>query len=438
MSRKAPWENNERHYCAVCNAWMGSDRQSILIHNNGKKHQENAAKHQEQQRLAKKQQEQQQSLIQKSLAQMESAARQTIAQDLGRYSIPDSSVPFTQPITHGSNTAHPVGYPSVVPRIPTSSQPPAEASAKKERKDWESRKKERAESHHKSRNDSNDDENAVASNGFKVRLAPGQGSYERDSKVYLEGVSYGDILEPEMPVQLWTGSALANDAEKRLPERDMYWKNVLVVDVRKKATATELKDRLVVDVAYLASPDDTQESLERSVALSRIRIILGADPSIPNDREEARLLAMGGEEIIVQQKSEEPEVDEATGLSSWSTVKVKRTTIRQEVREERERMREKRKREAMEEARKAKEAELRRMEEAKVANADDSALGAFDVWSRNQDGYKGVAIHEESKIDVHEFGKKLSAGQESVSFKRKDFKNKAKKQCLRRKSVDDD
>ena len=33
-----PWRNKERHYCALCNAWMGSDRQSISLHENGKKH----------------------------------------------------------------------------------------------------------------------------------------------------------------------------------------------------------------------------------------------------------------------------------------------------------------------------------------------------------------------------------------------------------------
>lgn len=35
-----PWRANERHYCALCNVWMGSDRQSIALHENGKKHRE--------------------------------------------------------------------------------------------------------------------------------------------------------------------------------------------------------------------------------------------------------------------------------------------------------------------------------------------------------------------------------------------------------------
>ena len=35
-----PWRTKDRHYCAVCNAWMGSDRHSIGLHENGKKHRE--------------------------------------------------------------------------------------------------------------------------------------------------------------------------------------------------------------------------------------------------------------------------------------------------------------------------------------------------------------------------------------------------------------
>ena len=35
-----PWRSKDRHYCSICNAWMGSDRQSIMLHENGKKHRE--------------------------------------------------------------------------------------------------------------------------------------------------------------------------------------------------------------------------------------------------------------------------------------------------------------------------------------------------------------------------------------------------------------
>ena len=61
--------------------------------------------------------------------------------------------------------------------------------------------------------------------------------------------------------------------------------------------------------------------------------------------------------------------------------------------------------------------EARRMEEAKVENADDSARFAYDVWSRTKDGYKGVNSHAKPKIEVHDLAKKLSDGT-SVGFKK--------------------
>ncbi|GKZ00613.1 hypothetical protein MPSEU_001013500 [Mayamaea pseudoterrestris] len=445
--RQAPWENNERHYCAACNAWMGSDRQSILLHNNGKKHQENVSKQLDQQRLEKRQQEQQQSFMQKSLEKMEQAARQNMAQESGRYAVPSGPMSmqpavmdrYGVPIASSyAQPMHTVSSSYALPPPPPPSAPKIETmSSKQERKEWESRKKERSESKRKADDGDEEDDHAFSSKKrFKLKLAPGQGVYTRDSKTFLEGVAFGNILEADMPIQVWTGALLANNAEKQLPERDMYWKNALVIAVRENLSATELEDRLVVDLSYLQTNDDTQETLLKSVSLNRIRIELGADPSIPDNVEEARLLAMGGEEIVVKNE-DEVEIDEATGLSSWTTVKVKRTTVRQEVKEERGRLREKRKAEAMEDLRKAKEAEARKMEEAKVSNADDSALGAFDVWSRTKDGYKGVSIHDEPKMDVHEFSKKLSEGKETVAFKKTGFKSKTKKQNVRRTSADD-
>jgi hypothetical protein len=108
------------------------------------------------------------------------------------------------------------------------------------------------------------------------------------------------------------------------------------------------------------------------------------------------------------------------------------------LKEERALLRQKR-REAAESAEKVKkETDARKMEEAKVSNADDSALGAYDVWSRTKDGYKGVDIHREAHVDVHEMGKKLSDGKESVGFKKSAFKVKKKKQNRRTTSADDD
>ena len=55
--RREPWRNTERHYCAVCNVWMGSDRQSIMLHENGKKHKQNVEKSLERKRIDKAEEE---------------------------------------------------------------------------------------------------------------------------------------------------------------------------------------------------------------------------------------------------------------------------------------------------------------------------------------------------------------------------------------------
>jgi WW domain-binding protein 4 len=408
---------------------MGSDRQSILLHQNGKKHKENALQQHEQQVLAKKQEEKSQNMIQQSLRQMESAAHESIASDLGRYAHHNSLTQFL----HGP----PIIASSVIPATqPTmkQSKPVHNNRSKQEKTEWESRKKERQENS-KRKDPSDEDTEGLVNKRRRIQIQPGEGDYEYSGKTYLEGVAFGGMLEVDMPIQLWTGSALANATEKKLPERRMYWKHGLVVSVREQPTATEVDDRLVVDVSYLQQPEDTQETIEKSVSLSRIRIELGADFSIPDNVEEARLLAMGGEEITLRQQH--TEIDEATGLSSWTTVKITRTSARQEIKDERERLREQRKEAAIKEASKAKENESRRMEEAKVANAEDSALGAFDVWSRTKDGYKGVAIHEEASVDIHELGKKLADGKSKVAFKKKDMKVKQKRQNQRVTSADD-
>ena len=216
---------------------------------------------------------------------------------------------------------------------------------------------------------------------------------------------------------------------------------------------------MVVDVAFLQTPDDTDETLETSVPLDRIRIVLGAndkDGIIPDTLEEARILATGGEE----EEEEEEEttlkaandnnssvVDENTGLSSWSTVHVQRTTVQLERKRERIRQRQQERQAARKAQAAARDAEARRMEEAKVANADDSALGAYDVWSRGtKEGYKGVPIQDDGNgntdATVSELGKQLSEGKSAVTFHKKKsafkLKQKKKKQNRRTTSADDD
>jgi U1 zinc finger len=453
------WRDNnhyERHYCEICNVWISSDRASILTHQNGKKHAEKVQEFQAQKAKETAAQEKQQSALQKSLQQMEAAAAASFQQDYGLFAGSMGAAPVTVHATFGAPppvVSSSLGIPhSPPPPPPVSSSgplaPPTASTTKQEKKEWEARKHHRDEENKKKRNKDEEDED-VSSNSKrrKVKVGEADGHYPTADQLqtWLEGVVFGDILEEDMPIQVWLGNATVSGRELSLPENQRHWKDGLVAAVRHRPSAEHHADRLVVDIAYLHDSNDADEQLKRSVPLQHIRILLGndADDRIPATLEEARLLAMGGEEIVLKQPKKEtaadPAMEEATGLSGWSTVKIKRTTVRSELKEEREAERQKRKAAAAALEKQAKEAEARRMEEAKVSNANDSALGAYDVWSRTKDGYKGVNIHGTAeKTDVHEFGKKLAGDGCTVGFKKKSKAAAKKNQNRRTTSADGD
>mmetsp|Transcript_7067 Transcript_7067/g.10350 ORF Transcript_7067/g.10350 Transcript_7067/m.10350 type:complete len:447 (+) Transcript_7067:899-2239(+) len=277
----------------------------------------------------------------------------------------------------------------------------------------------------------------------KVKLPePNEGHYTIGDVTYLEGEAYAPILEPDMPIQLWIGP---NDTPKKRQhsiEMMTLWKMGLILKVYdKEETIT------TCDVAYLRSPTDTDETIEKSIPTNRIRILLGSDDNddddddgmIPNTLEEARLMLLGGEEEIMttddpQQSQNESSllvVDENTGLSSWGTVSIRRVTVQKENKEERSRQRQKQRDEKRLQEEKERERLERKMEEAKHANGDDSALGAYDVWSTSgKGGYKGVNIHggiESSSSSAKVGGERkevvqagaLSKGKGMVAFKKR-------------------
>jgi WW domain-binding protein 4 len=429
--REAPWRNAERHYCAVCNTWMGGDRQSILIHENGKKHKENLEKSLQDKRQSKRDEEQAQKLMQSTLQKIHQAANESYMND---------SVAFGDFYTADVANPASLGYTpvAVTSALPAAKAAPAPAvqqskeSARKEKQEWESRKKKREESNSRDKND--DAATDESSKKLKRSIGPDEGHYMLGDHVYLEGSTFYKILEEDMPVQIWTGPVLASLAERRLPEREHQWTNGLVVAMR-HSTSNEWG--MVVDAAYLQSTSDEEETLETSILPHRIRIKLGADESIPKTIEEARLLAMGGEEIQIKQE-QSTETDEATGLSSWNTVSIRRTTVHQELKEERARLRQQRRDAIAREEQQKKELEARKMEEAKVENADDSALGAYDVWSSGKAGYKGIDISKQAQLDIHDTAKSLAKGMGPVEFKKPAFAKKGNKTSNRRKTTADD
>jgi WW domain-binding protein 4 len=456
----ASWQTKEsRYYCATCNVWMGNDRQSILVHENGKKHKEKVEASLQERRDNKVAADKQASQLQSSLKAMEQAALHSMATgpDSLYYDTTETLLSRGSQTTMGSTFAAAPPPPPPPPKEKQQQQPSKQQqpSCKKEKQAWSALKKQRQED--KQDGDNDDDDQETAGKARRKRtIGPDEGHYtlamvgdedtasdkQQQQKIFLEGTVFAEILEEEMPIQIWLGSHLASLAEKRLPHNQTLWINGLVVAVKKprvdnSENNTPEEDRLVVDVCYLKNPTDHDETIEQNVRLPRIRILLGADESIPKTLEEARILALGGEEVQVTADAE-AQIDEATGLTGWSTVAIKRTTVHQEAREERARERQKQ-RQAKRKAQGAqKEAETRKMEEAKVANAEDSALGAYDVWGKG--GYKGVDIHKEAVISIADTAKKLAGVGEKVAFKkanRSKFQVAGKKRNRRTTSADD-
>jgi len=272
-----------------------------------------------------------------------------------------------------------------------------------------------------------------------------------------------------MPIQLWTGSPKANIIDLKKYENQNYWKTGIICKIYRNKTDTDgNKDNRIdedldvtCDIAYLLNPTDEDETFHRNVSSKLLRILVGSgsDPEdgIPASLEVARLELLGGEENIVfsgnESKGGLPEtkveiVDENTGFTGWNTVAIRKVTVKKELKEERARIKAKRQFENELKEKNEKDKEERKMEEARYANADDSALGAYDVWNvttkaKGGSGYKGVDINTESTFDhVSEAASELSKGKGKVTFKKKNlggFKNsKNKKKKFRRTITADD
>mmetsp|Transcript_38876 Transcript_38876/g.57120 ORF Transcript_38876/g.57120 Transcript_38876/m.57120 type:complete len:506 (+) Transcript_38876:166-1683(+) len=428
--KTTPWRNNnERHYCPICNVWMSSDTQSVRLHEGGKKHLENVKLDLEKRRSDKLQKEKEEKMMVDSLKRMERVANEKLQGDLQHFDNGHAAV-----LSESSR----INVESQ--RTTTMMMSSGVKEKQKELSSWQTRKRVR-------QTDDDDDtsllrkEEEVVENK-KVKLpGPNEGHYTIGDATYLEGEAYAPILEPDMPIQLWIGPNDTPKERQHSMEMMTLWKMGLILKVYDK------EETITCDVAYLRSPTDTDETIEKSIPTNRIRILLGSDADddgmIPNTLEEARLMLLGGEEEIMttddhpsqQQNQNESSllvVDENTGLSSWGTVSIRRVTVQKEIKEERSRQRQKQRDEKRLQDEKERERLERKMEEAKHANGDDSALGAYDVWSTSgKGGYKGVNIHggiESSSSSSAKVGGErkevvqagaLSKGKGMVAFKKR-------------------
>ena len=394
-----PWRNKERHYCAVCNAWMGSDRQSIMLHENGKKHKENVEKDLVNRRDEKKKKEKSKKDLDNVFASINAAVG-------GGGS---STTNFGSAKPWETLTQQCVQVQSV----PTAQQPIKKESKPKQQpiKVTSSIAKPKAST--------------------KPVFNPNVGHYELEGITYLEGKTYAKVLEEGMPIQLWLGSYTATDEEKRDLRNYNHWKKMaLLAKVVKKRGAIGDEVKITCHVSYLLNATDEEETLESNVLPSRIRLVLGSDPLIPSTMEEAHLALMGGEQTIQVNNDGDKEqtIDETTGLSGWSTTTIRKVSSHYEQNQEKKRQRQHEKEVAEYKEKKEKEIQARKMEEAKYANAHDSALGAYNVFDTAASGsgraYKGVDINKETKMEVADTAKSLSKGLGSVAFKKKKIKKK--------------
>ena len=424
QKRRDSWKNAERHHCACCNAWMGSDRQSILIHENGKKHRENMEASLLKRREGKLLEEKEAKAMADSLKMMEEAAARAHSSDV-------ASGAFSSGLA--SSSGLPQGHVH-------SANAQADSEGLGELKSWQDRKEKRKKV--KSSGDGVDRDEKPKR--MRLELKPDEGHYQRDQNTYLEGGIYASIFEEDMPVQIWTGSSTITSEYRKSDEAQEMWKTGIILRIHKHSNSDEGNaSDILCDVSYLKDLNDEDETIEKKVVGDRLRLILGSDELIPATIEEARLSLMG-EEIISMDNGTEAQIDENTGLSGWGTVSIRKVTVSQEVKEERARARAKRREELEKEKSKERDAEARRMEEAKHTNADDSALGAYDIWSTSGNvGYKGVKLQTDSKIDASDCAKSLAKGRTDVKFKttgasKKAMFERAKKKQNRRKTFADD
>ena len=319
-------------------------------------------------------------------------------------------------------------------------------------KSWQDRKEKRKAEIGSDAQDTSAQE-ASGNKRMKIAMELGlnEGHYQKGNRTYLEGRVYAPIFEEDMPAQIWIGSETMTHEHRKSDDAQGMWKTGIILSVHKESPENTEPDiysmakSVTCDVSYLRNTNDTDETIEKKVQGDRLQVQLCSDDLIPSTIEEARLALMGGEEVIEVDHGVNAKIDENTGLSSWGTVSIRKVTVSQEVKDKRARARAKRREELEKEKMKEREVEARRMEEAKHSNADDSALGAYDVWATSgKGGYKGVQIHSETKVEVTDAAKSLAKGKVDVKFKKSGnskkaiFKRAKKKQNRRTTFADDE
>jgi len=324
--RRDVWRSLERHYCEVCNCWMGGDRQSIMLHENARRHQNNVEKKLRNAKIAKTQQERENEKLASTLYEIEKVAvLNHLTKDHKVYGRVAAAATATlvKP-RQGSSYCGPRGF---YAEVAGRSQP------KNQDKDI---KNNEFDTLKKKRDGVDVQRNKAMPN---KALGINEGHYKIGNTTYLDCSVYVSILKVEMPGQIWKGES-SIEGIKRAEKNMKQWKNGIIVKVKlvpKEIIGLQHETETLVDFAYLKNPNDNKETLEKNVKPSRIRLIVGSGDDVPNSVDEARLIILGGEEVL---KIDETvtEIDENTGFSSWGTVSIRKTTEAKEIQQEEERI----------------------------------------------------------------------------------------------------
>lgn len=172
QNKKEPWKNAERYYCACCNVWMGSDRQSILIHENGKKHRENMEASLRKRREDKLQEEKDSKAMEKTLKMMEEAASKAHATDMA-----SGSFARSYPLASA-------GPGPLAGSLAASDGTEIQKKSNGELQSWKNRQEKRKKV------DSEKDDNLnkeVKPKRPRIELGPNEGHYQKGEDIYLEG-----------------------------------------------------------------------------------------------------------------------------------------------------------------------------------------------------------------------------------------------------------
>lgn len=269
----------------------------------------------------------------------------------------------------------------------------------------------------------------------------------------ISGDVFAPIVEEGMQAEVWMGP-IDREEDMRDASMSRHWKVGLIVRIHKKKRSDDSSSgmltksskpaaddqdsknsiRYLFDFAYLKNENDSDETLEKNVDPIRTRLLVGSGSPVPDSIDEARLSLLGGEEIISFESQQakpndaadsdpigafQEQIDENTGFTKFATISIRKVTTAHEERQERQRAKKERNDVIQRQLELQNEVRKRQMEEAKHTNGDDSALGAYDVWTDGKNGYKGIDINREGAEEDTENAKSLAEGKGNVLFKKK-------------------